>query len=287
MTECAVCLRETMLNPQQLSCLHSFCLECIPKPIEENNRFVECPSCRTRTQRADIKADFKLRELINACSNYSSRTEKATHHLSELLVLNKKELQTSLDTVTKKNREFKDVAVSKIRAAKRVWYEAFEKSAKKLENEIEKRADDDDRVRTIKRAIGTVDSKIHSMTSSTDNNQQTASVLSVMQKAKHVDQLLNCIPDASSERAIRVWQHWNVTERKSDVARATDLLLNPATSRQLLSEIDMFEPQLPGTIAFKYHFEEGYFPFFDPGDRDDDATIKTEETDSSESEVDA
>ena len=109
-----------------------------------------------------------------------------------------------------------------------------------------------------------------------------------MQKAKHVDQLLNCIPDASSERAIRVWQHWNVTERKSDVARATDLLLNPATSRQLLSEIDMFEPQLPGTIAFKYHFEEGYFPFFDPGDRDDDAAIKIEEeTNSSESEPDA
>ena len=289
MTECAVCLRETMLNPQQLSCLHSFCLQCIPKPIDTNNRFVECPSCRARTQLADIKADFKLRELINACNNSSnntSRTTRAVHHLNELFLLNKKELQTSLDTVTKKNREFKDVAVSKIRAAKRMWHEAFEKSANKLEQEIEKRAGNDDRVRTIKRAIGTVDSKIHSMTSSTDN-QQTASVLSVMQKAKHVDQLLNCIPDASSERAIRVWQHWNVTEQKSDVARATDLLLNPTTSRQLLSEIDMFEPQLPGTIAFKYHFEEGYFPFFDPGDRDDDATIKTEETDSSESEVDA
>ena len=123
LTQCAVC-RNTIVNPQQLQCLHSFCKACIQRVISDH--IIVCPYCKTVTRDVDIKSDFKTRQLIAAQSTSTyTASEQAAHHNKELLLV-KASLQRKLDTVNQNNAEFAQVVLSKMRAAKRAWTDAFD-----------------------------------------------------------------------------------------------------------------------------------------------------------------
>ena len=280
MMKCGVCLREAMVNAQILSCLHSFCQECIPLQNVGGSRFVVCPQCRSVTQASAIKDDFKLRELIDTqnASRDISTTRKVAHHINEVLLLTKKELQTSLETVKEKNRQFKDVVVSKIRAAKRKWVEAFEESCRELEQEVEVRVDMDSRVEALKDAVATVDTRIQAMTSLMDNSSiasETSAVDSMIENAKGVVKLLDCIPGPTSGRAIRMWKNWDIEEDDHDIYIAVETFLNPSSSYALKRGHYDQQENLP-LVIWKKIGDPGYVPYIDPDDPDDGADTEEE-----------
>lgn len=61
--ECAICF-EVFRNPHALTCLHTYCLECIQQ-LDTTNGNVECPECRAATHLDKIKKDFKTGGIVD------------------------------------------------------------------------------------------------------------------------------------------------------------------------------------------------------------------------------
>ena len=57
LVQCAVCL-DSMVKPQLLACLHSFCKACLDS-IAGKRQKVVCPYCKTATQQKRIAKCFK------------------------------------------------------------------------------------------------------------------------------------------------------------------------------------------------------------------------------------
>ena len=134
LVQCAVCL-ETMVKPQLLSCLHSFCKACLDS-IAGKRQKVVCPYCKTATPQKNIRDDFKTSELLAvlnnskcemtkssivqtvdvSCGTISGAAQAANHAANLSLV--KQELVKSVAIITENNAEFQQIAVEKLRAAK-------------------------------------------------------------------------------------------------------------------------------------------------------------------------
>ena len=72
LVQCAVCL-ETMVKPQLLSCLHSFCKACLDL-IARKRKKVVCPYCKTATLQKNIRDDFKTGELAAILNSKNENT---------------------------------------------------------------------------------------------------------------------------------------------------------------------------------------------------------------------
>ena len=270
MTQCAVCM-VTMSHPQALTCLHSFCKKCIELVMD--NDTVRCPQCRAVTHVTDIKNDFKTRELCDALSvhRYSLiRPELAardfklyTDQWRHLLLITKNELEESLKNAKQTNNTFENVAIEKVREAKRMWVLAFGKGLKYIEKEIHERVRSDSVAKSLQEAIDTVDSKLKAVTSSAGDQDEVVDQ-AFATSMKEISALLSSIPKPSSGHAARVWQDWDVTSSQRRVAQAVDFLLNPV-SREVLSRINFQNLHLPNVVAERSG-ELGYRPFIDPRD---------------------
>ena len=85
---CAVCL-DIYTNPKTLTCLHSFCQQCLetlPLNPQEGNYFISCPTCRHHTQlpqptgAADFPTAFhinNLKEVYNLMTKVSGHQQVA------------------------------------------------------------------------------------------------------------------------------------------------------------------------------------------------------------------
>ena len=157
LTQCGVC-RDTMVNPQQLQCLHSFCRDCIQRV--SRNQSVVCPYCKATTRDVDVKNDFKTQQLIEAQSTSTSDTytasEQATHHRKELTFM-KASCQRKIDTIIENHKDFSRVVLSKMHAAKRAWNEAFDREIQQADTFLEKKISVDYRVRDLKETIQILD----------------------------------------------------------------------------------------------------------------------------------
>ena len=72
---CSVCL-EVYTDPHALSCLHTYCYQCI-QGIKHGNH-VQCPVCREDTDLREVKKDFKMESFIAVYRNTI-----ATNYLKE------------------------------------------------------------------------------------------------------------------------------------------------------------------------------------------------------------
>ena len=81
-----------------------------------------------------------------------------------------------MDAIVQDNKEFSQVVVSKMRATKRVWDEAFDTEIQQAETFLKTQMDGDSRVQFRKRVIQELDVKIKNVTSSRHHNSNPASV---------------------------------------------------------------------------------------------------------------
>ena len=272
--KCAVCL-QTMVWPQQLRCLHSFCRDCIR--TMSRNHSVKCPLCQAVTSQVTVVDDFKTNELIGAYrkskSEYSG-SEQTEHYRKTFGVL-QTDLQTSLDTVTANNWEFVSVAIDKVRSVKRMWVTAFENEAEFVEKQITKRVASDRRVANLRDALGDVkkelvDLKRPSLSGgpSEHSARTLASRATATYYAAKVLKIDSAFP-ANVTSPCDKWANWDVTAQRPLVSKTVKLLLNPSY-RLVTSQDDRCEitsDKLPGKVQQRVDMNESsYVPFTDPTD---------------------
>ena len=79
--ECPVCLSDMVeRSPRILSCVHTFCSECLNQLI--NNRKIECPTCREITELKtndvqELKVNFLLSQMRDQMNQRDQRQEQA------------------------------------------------------------------------------------------------------------------------------------------------------------------------------------------------------------------
>ena len=82
--ECPVCLSDMVdRSPRSLSCLHTFCSECLEQLI--NNRRIECPTCRELTELKinnvqELKVNFMLRQMRDREQKQAQASNKETKY---------------------------------------------------------------------------------------------------------------------------------------------------------------------------------------------------------------
>ncbi|XP_078489871.1 uncharacterized protein LOC100186860 isoform X2 [Ciona intestinalis] len=74
--ECSICL-ETMTNPVQTKCNHSFCSHCIHKAMAERPSF-KCPLCKTAINKRLKKSSY-LTEVISTLTTLNKSAHKEMH----------------------------------------------------------------------------------------------------------------------------------------------------------------------------------------------------------------
>ena len=81
--ECSVCLNDMLdRSPRTLSCLHTFCTECLQQL--ENDKKIHCPTCREVTELrtngvTELKINFMLRQIKEHLKERESKDEKNVH----------------------------------------------------------------------------------------------------------------------------------------------------------------------------------------------------------------
>uniref|UniRef100_F6QH43 RING-type domain-containing protein n=1 Tax=Ciona intestinalis TaxID=7719 RepID=F6QH43_CIOIN len=75
--ECSICL-ETMTNPVQTKCNHSFCSHCIHKAMAERPSF-KCPLCKTAISKRSLKKSSYLTEVISTLTTLNKSAHKEMH----------------------------------------------------------------------------------------------------------------------------------------------------------------------------------------------------------------
>ena len=267
LTLCGVC-RDTMKNPQILLCLHSFCQGCIQRV--SRNQSVVCPYCKTTTRDVDVKNDFKSRQLIEAQSTSTSSgtytaVEQAMYHRKELALI-KAGFQKEMDAIVQDNKEFSQVVLSKMRATKRVWDEAFDTEIQQAETFLKTQMDGDSRVQFRKRVIQELDVKIKNVTSSR-HSSNPASVDKAFRHTRGVFYYDSPTGEVKTN-ATHIWREWDVVSLKPDVAKTVALLLNPCSAKFLKSNRSTFRKcDMPHNMhaRFKHMQSRGeyYRPFID------------------------
>ena len=78
--ECSVCLGDMLeRSPRSLSCLHSFCTECLQQLV--NNNKINCPTCREVTELKtndvkELKVNFNLRQMKEQMEGQKQKEQK-------------------------------------------------------------------------------------------------------------------------------------------------------------------------------------------------------------------
>ena len=84
--ECPVCLSDMMgRSPRSLSCVHTFCSECLDQLI--NNRKIECPTCREITELKtndvqELKVNFLLGQMRDQMNQRDQNQKQAASNRS-------------------------------------------------------------------------------------------------------------------------------------------------------------------------------------------------------------
>ena len=157
-TTCSVCL-DILKDPNILSCLHTFCHDCINNVMRKNR--IACPLCKTESTAKDMKNDFKIKKLIEIRlkQDHSRPTAKQQieGHLENLDFL-KKRYKRRLEQITSANRAMEEERLGQLRAYKRKWIDAIEKECELAEINTRDSAQTDDTQKKVKKRITEIDS---------------------------------------------------------------------------------------------------------------------------------
>ena len=78
---CAVCL-EQLSSPRVLSCMHSFCVECLQRIVNnDSSKSITCPTCRMESPIPesgvkDIKVNFFINQMLELVKLKSDELKK-------------------------------------------------------------------------------------------------------------------------------------------------------------------------------------------------------------------
>ena len=235
-TECAVCLN-TMVSPQQLVCLHTFCKACIKRLMKA--RCVACPCCTAISVDADVKDDFKVNQLIDAMTqsksvkSYASPAQQAEYHVKELEFV-RSELQASADAVAATNKKAASAAVAKVRAVKRMWVQAFERRCKAIESNINDKVKADERLAKIKNTLADVTSELKSVSEKAgavdrakSPSAKSAARDSALRVAQKIAECKTSFPDDTTSSAVDELKDWDSRKFEYKIDSAVEVLLNP------------------------------------------------------------
>ena len=290
LTLCAVC-RDTMVNPQMLQCMHSFCKACIQRVISDES--IVCPYCKTATRDVDIKNDFKTQQLIEAQSTSSDTYtfgEQAAYHRKELKLI-KAGFQKEVDAIVQDNEEFTQVVLSKMRATKRTWDKAFDTEIHQAEQFLKEQMDEDRRVLRLRHWIQDLDAKIMNVpTMPSRRKNKEASVVRAFWYTKRVEHL-DAPTGKFDANATQIWRNWQVAPPKPDIAKTAAFLLNPCSSKFLKSKKSTFRQCDMSSNMYEHHKfmlskNRYYRPFIDGKYQTIYIDLDSEISESSESSAD-